>query len=82
MYLWRAVDDEGEALDRIVQRRRDNEAALKLLGRLLRNQPVEPERITTEGLGLNAWSRILWGGWRCWQSNANLSPVEGVEAEG
>ena len=50
MYLWRAVDDEGEVLDVVVQRRRDNEAALKLLGRLLRNQPVEPEWITTDGL--------------------------------
>ncbi|OHC97072.1 MAG: transposase [Sphingomonadales bacterium RIFCSPHIGHO2_01_FULL_65_20] len=50
MYLWRAVDDEGEVLDLVVQRRRDTEAALKLLGRLLRNQPVEPERITTDGL--------------------------------
>ncbi|HRO33852.1 MAG TPA: IS6 family transposase [Brevundimonas sp.] len=50
MYLWRAVDDEGEVLDLVVQRRRDNEAALKLLGPLLRNQPVEPERITTDGL--------------------------------
>lgn len=50
MYLWRAVDDEGEVLDVIVQRRRDNEAALKLLGRLLRNQPVAPERITTDSL--------------------------------
>ena len=48
--LWRAVDDEGEVLDRVVQRRRDTEAALKLLGRLLRNQSVEPERITTDGL--------------------------------
>ncbi len=50
MYLWRAVDDEGEVLDLVVQRRRDKEAALKLMGRLLRNQPVEPERITTDGL--------------------------------
>lgn len=50
MYLWRAVDDEGEVLDLVVQRRRDTEAALKLLGRLLRNQPIEPERITTDGL--------------------------------
>ncbi|SJM66651.1 Mobile element protein [Brevundimonas diminuta 3F5N] len=39
MYLWRAVDDEGEVLDVMVQRRRDTEAALKLLKRLLRNQP-------------------------------------------
>ena len=50
MYLWRAVDDEGEVLDLVVQRRRDTEAALRLLGRLLRNQSVEPERITTDGL--------------------------------
>jgi len=50
MYLWRAVDDEGEVLDLVVQRRRDNEAALKLLTRLLRNQPVEPETIVTDGL--------------------------------
>ncbi len=50
MYLWRAVDDEGEVLDLVVQRRRDTEAALRLLKRLLNNQPVEPEMITTDGL--------------------------------
>ena len=50
VWIWRAVDDEGEVLDLVVQRRRDTEAALKLLGRLLRNQSVEPERITTDGL--------------------------------
>lgn len=51
MYLWRAVDDEGEVLDLVVQTRRDTEAALKLLRRLLRNQPVAPEVIVTDGLG-------------------------------
>ena len=40
MYLWRAVDDEGEFLDLVMQRRRDTNAALKLLKRLVRNQPV------------------------------------------
>ena len=50
MYLWRAVDDEGEVLDIVVQRRRDKEAALKLLRRLLHNQPVESQTITTDGL--------------------------------
>jgi transposase-like protein len=50
MYLWRAVDDEGEVLDVLAQRRRDTEAALKLLRRLLHNQPVEPITITTDGL--------------------------------
>ena len=50
VYLWRAVDDEGEVLDLVVQAKRDTAAALKLLNRLLRNQPVTPERITTDGL--------------------------------
>ncbi len=49
-YLWRAVDDEGEVLDVVVQKRRDHDAALTLLKRLLRNQPVEPEAIVTDGL--------------------------------
>jgi putative transposase len=51
MDVWRAVDDEGEVLDLVVQKRRDTDAALKLLKRLLRNQPVEPEAIVTDGLG-------------------------------
>lgn len=50
MYLWRAVDDEGEVLDLVMQRKRDTEAALVLLRRLLRNQPVAPQSITTDGL--------------------------------
>ena len=50
MYLWRAVDDEGEVLDVVVQHRRNTAAATKLLKRLLHNQPIEPESITTDGL--------------------------------
>jgi putative transposase len=50
MFLWRAVDDEGEVMDMIVQKRRDTGAALRLLRRLLRNQHVEPESIVTDGL--------------------------------
>ncbi len=50
MYLWRAVDDEGEVLDLVVQRRRHTEAAIRRLNRLLHNQPVDPETITTDGL--------------------------------
>ena len=50
MYLWRAVDDEGEVLDVLVQKRRNKAAALKLLRKLLKNQGVVPETITTDGL--------------------------------
>ena len=51
MYLWRAVDDEGEVLDGLMQQGRDTWSAVKLLYDLLMNQPVTPESITTDGLG-------------------------------
>lgn len=41
-YLWRAVDREGEVLDILVQSRRNKKAALKLMGRLLKNQGYVP----------------------------------------
>ena len=50
VWIWRAVDDEGELMDMIVQKRRDASAALRLLRRLLKNQNVEPQRIVTDGL--------------------------------
>lgn len=46
MYPWRAVDDEGEVLDVLVQKRRNKGAAL-LLRKLLRNQGIHLETITT-----------------------------------
>jgi putative transposase len=49
-WIWRAVDDEGEVMDMVVQKRRDTGAALRLLRRLLKNQNVEPQRIVTDGL--------------------------------
>ena len=50
MWLWRAVDDEGEVLDVLVQRRRNKAAALKLLRRLLKNQGIRPEALVTDKL--------------------------------
>ncbi len=50
VWIWRAVDDEGEVMDMVVQKRRDTGAALRLLRRLLKNQNVEPQRIVTDGL--------------------------------
>ena len=37
-WLWRAVDDEGEVLDLLVQRRRDKAAAENLMRKLLKKQ--------------------------------------------
>jgi transposase-like protein len=50
MYLWRAVDDEGEVLDVLVQRRRDKAAAGKLMRKLLKKQGFAPTMITTDQL--------------------------------
>ena len=50
IYLWRAVDDEGEVLDMLVQKRRNRQAAAKLLRRLLGNCSIHPETITTDKL--------------------------------
>src|SRR5688572_10577403 len=35
MYLWRAIDSEGEILDALVQLKRDKAAAMRLMRRLL-----------------------------------------------
>lgn len=44
MYLWRAIDQEGEALDFLVQSKRDARAALKLMRRLLKRQGIAPKQ--------------------------------------
>ena len=50
MYLWRAVDNEGEVLDILVQSRRDTKAALKLMRKLLKKQGFSPDAIVTDKL--------------------------------
>jgi len=50
MFLWRAVDGEGEVLDMLVQRRRDKSAALRLLRKLLKRQGFAPRTIVTDRL--------------------------------
>ena len=50
MYLWRAVDHEGEVLDVLVQSRRDSRAALRLMRKLLRKQGFAPKLLVTDKL--------------------------------
>ena len=47
LYVWRAVDSEGEVLDVLVQPRR----ALKLMRKLLKKQGIAPATIVTDKLG-------------------------------
>jgi len=48
MYLWRAIDQDGEVLDFLVQPKRDTRAALKLMRRLLKQQGIAPKTIVTD----------------------------------
>ena len=49
-WLWRAVDDEGEVLDLLVQRRRDKAAAVKLMRKLLKKKGFAPEVLVIDKL--------------------------------
>jgi putative transposase len=50
LYLWRAVDDEGEVLDMLVQRRCDSRGALRLMRKLLKKQGFVPKLLVTDRL--------------------------------
>ena len=50
VYLWRAVDAEGEVLDVLIQSRRNKRAALKLMRKLLRKYGYVPDKLVTDDL--------------------------------
>jgi putative transposase len=49
VYLWRAVDQEGEILESYITKTRDKEAALTFIKRALKRHG-SPEKINTDGL--------------------------------
>jgi len=49
-YLWRAVDQDGDVIDILVQPRRDRRAAERFFRRLLKGQGGEPRRLVTDKL--------------------------------
>jgi putative transposase len=50
VYLWRAVDAEGEVLDVLVQTRRNKRAALRLMRKLLKKYGFVPDKLVTDDL--------------------------------
>ncbi len=50
VYLWRAVDAEGEVLGVLVQAKRNKHAALKLMRKLLKKYGFIPDRLVTDDL--------------------------------
>jgi transposase-like protein len=60
MYLWRAVDAEGEVLDVLLQAKRDSKATRKLISKLLKKQGMAPdERVTDKNPSYGAALREL-----------------------
>jgi len=49
-YLWRAVDEDGDVLDILVQSRRNKRAAKRFFRKLLKRQGREPRRLITDKL--------------------------------
>jgi putative transposase len=50
-YLWRAVDQDGEVVDILLQARRDGKAAKPFFKRFLKKCRNEPRKIVTDKLG-------------------------------
>jgi len=82
VYLWRAVDAEGEVLDVLVQSKRDKHAALKLMRKLLKKYGFVPDRMITDDLrsygaaarDLGIESRHERGRWRNIGPKTRISP--------
>ena len=49
-YLWRAVDEDGDTIDILVQSRRNRLAALRFFRKLLKGQGCVPRRLITDKL--------------------------------
>lgn len=59
MFIWRDVDKEGEILDALVQKLRNETVALKLLRKLLKNQSFPPDAIVAGLLSYRAAMKVL-----------------------
>ena len=49
-YLWRAVDQDGDVIDILVQSRKDKQAAKRFFRKLLKGQGCSPNRMVTDKL--------------------------------
>jgi putative transposase len=49
-YLWRAVDQDGDEIDILVQKRKDTNAAKRFFNRLLKGQQAMPIKVVTDKL--------------------------------
>lgn len=58
-YLWRAVDQDGEVLDILLQPRRDHHAAARFFRKLLKRSGRVPHRLVTDRFGSYRAHRVI-----------------------
>jgi putative transposase len=59
-YLWRAVDQDGDVLDILIQSKRDRKAAKKFFRKLLKGLQFVPQVIITDQLRATVRRRPQW----------------------
>jgi putative transposase len=57
LYLWRAVDQDGDVLDILVQKRKNKGAAVRLFKKLMKGQERSARKIVTDKLPCYGASR-------------------------
>ncbi len=72
-YLWRTVDQEGVVLDILVQSRRNKQAAIRFLGRLLARMQYVPGVIITDKLKSYGGAIKELSSWRSITANIRAS---------
>jgi len=50
LYMWRAVDQDGDVLDILVQKRKDKQSAVRFFKKLMRGQGCSARKIVTDKL--------------------------------
>jgi putative transposase len=84
VYLWRAIDAEGEVLDVLVQAKRNKRAALKLMRKLLKKYGIRLETLVTDHLrsyhaaarDLGIENRHCTGRWRNNRAENSHQPTQ------
>jgi putative transposase len=72
-YLWRAIDQDGDVIDILVQPRRDRRAAERFFRRLLRGQARQPLCIITDGL--RSYSAAIRTACATWLTRPSVTPT-------
>ena len=75
VYLWRAVDSEGEVLDVLVQTKRNKAAALKSMRKLLKNMASSPRNWSRTICDRTTPPRVIL------RSNIGITPADGETTE-